>query len=415
MDDLVDLSVVVRRVVAARVRDTHLVEDLTQEALVHVAAADPRLSPSARQAYAIVTARNVIVSHARAASLHERHAHRLVDYTTFSGPEQLTLEQEETDALATALQHLAADERDLLLRHEAGGTSLEALAEETGISSGAIGMRLARARATLRLEFLLVFRRVELPTQRCRPVLLALSAGDRRRQDSLDAAGHLVRCWTCAQLAEPVTERRRGIAAWLFVPAAEAVRRTARSLRHNPVTQVVTASVVVVAIVATAVATRSDDPPPAAAPPPVTTAAAEPAPASVVTTEPAPPLSAAATPTPSTSRQVVTTTAAVAPCPAPAPLDELEPALDCPFGPTTLTVTDVPADEGFWAETATADDVWVQLTGDGESPVDIAAGRAVVVVGTVADPAGAGPVASDPRVLAAGYILQVRYSDVVAA
>jgi hypothetical protein len=70
------------------------------------------------------------------------------------------------------------------------------------VTSGAIAMRLARARATLRLEFLLAVRRVELPTDRCRLVLLALSAGDRRRQPKLDAAGHLDTCPTCAALAQ---------------------------------------------------------------------------------------------------------------------------------------------------------------------------------------------------------------------
>jgi hypothetical protein len=40
-------------------------------------------------------------------------------------------------------------------------------------------------------------RRVELPTARCQPVLLALSAGDRRRQLALDAGGHLMQCPTC--------------------------------------------------------------------------------------------------------------------------------------------------------------------------------------------------------------------------
>ncbi|MBA2386383.1 MAG: sigma-70 family RNA polymerase sigma factor, partial [Acidimicrobiia bacterium] len=259
MEPRLDLNHVVRRVIAARVRDSHLVEDLSQETLVRVAAAQPRLAPDALQAYAIVTARNVIISHARTESVHDRHSHRLVDYTTLEGPEELALEREETNALATALQQLDEADRDWLLRHEAEGISTDTLAGEAGISSGAAAMRLARARATLRVEFVVAFRRVQLPTARCRPVLLSLSAGDRRRQGLLDAAGHLVRCPTCAQLARPVTERRRGIAAWLIVPAAEAVRRAFASLRRNRSTQIAVLGATTVAAVGIVILTLPED------------------------------------------------------------------------------------------------------------------------------------------------------------
>src|SRR5215207_8287239 len=141
VDDLGELEEVVRRVVAARVRDAHLIEDLTQETLVHVAAANPQLSPGARQGYAIVTARNVVVSHARSESVHDRHAHRLVEYTSIDGPEQLTLEREETAALAAALGRLDPEDRRLLVRHEADGTPIETLAREAGTSPGATSMR----------------------------------------------------------------------------------------------------------------------------------------------------------------------------------------------------------------------------------------------------------------------------------
>jgi serine/threonine-protein kinase RsbT len=40
-------------------------------------------------------------------------------------------------------------------------------------------------------------------------VLLALSAGDRRRQRDLDAGGHLLACSWCARLSEPLLDRRR--------------------------------------------------------------------------------------------------------------------------------------------------------------------------------------------------------------
>jgi RNA polymerase sigma factor (sigma-70 family) len=396
MDDLADLAVVVRRVVAARVRDVHLVEDLTQETLVHVAAADPRLAPDARAAYAIVTARNVVVSHARSTAIHDRHAHRLVDYTSLTGPEELTLEREESDALAEALQQLDGNDRDLLLRHEAYGDSTEVLAAENATTSGAVAMRLARARATLRLEFLLAFRRIELPTQRCRPVLLALSAGDRRRQQNLGVAAHLLRCATCAQLAEPVTERRRGLAGWFFVPAADALRRGWRSLRHNHVTQAVAAAVTAVAVAAVIILAQPSNDAPVAARPPITAA----------------PVPIPATTAPSTT--AVTTAPSVAACPPPAPLDQLDPAttpLGCPVAPTVLTVTDVPADEGFWATTTDAD-VWVQLVGDGESPIEIVAGAPVTISGATGDPTSIGPIASDPRIAGGAWVVQVDFAAI---
>ena len=44
-------------------------------------------------------------------------------------------------------------------------------------------------------------------------MLLALSAGDRRRQRDLDAGGHLLECDWCARLSEPLFDRRR-TASW---------------------------------------------------------------------------------------------------------------------------------------------------------------------------------------------------------
>lgn len=400
MEDLTELSDVVRRVIAARVLDRHLVEDLTQETLLRVAAADPRLAPAARRAYAIVTARNLIISHARKESVHERHAHRVVDYRTLDGPEEVILEREETEALASALQQLEDDDRDLLLRHEAGGVPTTDLAVEQGTSTGAIAMRLARARAALRLEFVLAFRRIELPTQRCRVVLQAMAAGDRRRQGSLDAAGHLLRCPTCAQLARPVTERRRGIAAWLFIPVGEALRRAVRSLRSSRLTQSAVTAVATVAVVAGVVIARPGTADRDAVPAPTTTLLTATTPAATATTA-----VTGVAPAPTTVPQ----------CPAPLPLDQVDPMTEigCPIAPTTLTATAVPDDEGFWAQTDAAQPVWVQLIGEGESPIDIVAGARLVVTGMISEPA-AGPIAVDPRIGNAGYILQVAFTDIAA-
>src|SRR3954471_59658 len=245
-DGLVELPTVVRRRLRSRTPDAHLVEDITQETMLRVAVAQPNLEPAALRAYAIVTARNSFNAHLRNESTARRHAHRVVDYTTLDGAEELTLEREETDALAEALDVLDETDRRLLLDHEVDQIDVATLADREGTTPGAVAMRLARARAELRLEFLLAFRHVELPTQRCRPVLLAISSGDQRRQHDIDVAGHLASCWVCADLADPLLKRRRGAAArWLF-PIAAWFRRAGHRLRTSRSTQAITATAVVV-------------------------------------------------------------------------------------------------------------------------------------------------------------------------
>jgi len=391
LDDLIDLEAVIRRVITARVNDAHLVEDLTQETLVHVAAADPKLGAGARRGYAIVTARHLVISHARGQAIHDRHAHRLVDYTNLDGPEELTLEREETEALTEALQRLEPVDRQLLIRHEAGGAALDTLAREAGTSTGAVAMRLARARAQLRVEFVLAFRRVRLPTRQCRPVLIALSAGDRRSQDRVKAAQHLVRCPTCASLAQPLTERRRGIALWLLLPVAEAARRALGLFRRSHLVQAATVAAIAAAATVAVVAARDGSSPPTAAP------------SATPTLRPQP---LAAAPQPTTTPPPTTTA-----CPPPAPLNAAS-VLGCPIGDTVVVAVEVPADEGFWGQTSDGQTIWVHLVGDGESPVEIVPGTALTISGTVAPADPGDPITTDPRVEATGRILETPYDAV---
>jgi serine/threonine-protein kinase RsbT len=72
-----------------------------------------------------------------------------------------------------------------------------------------VAAQLNRTRARLRVEYLLAIERVEPPTEWCRPVLLAISGGDRRRQREVDAARHLLECALCARLSEPLVGRGR--------------------------------------------------------------------------------------------------------------------------------------------------------------------------------------------------------------
>ena len=96
----------------------------------------------------------------------------------------------------------------MLLAHEVDGTGTAELAASRGTTPGAIAAQLNRTRAKLRVEYLLADGAVTPPTDQCRPVLFALSAGDRRRQRELDTAGHLLDCDGCLELSIALFERR---------------------------------------------------------------------------------------------------------------------------------------------------------------------------------------------------------------
>jgi len=208
-DDVVELAPLLRRVIAARVRDSHVVEDLVQETLTRVMAARQRLEPRTLAPYAVVTARNLIRSLATSQDRSRRHAHRLIDLREPVLPEEEALRREESRAITTALGRLAQQDQEALVAHELEGTDTSTLAASRDSTPGAVAAQLSRARARLRVEYLLELEQDEPPTPRCRPVLLALSAGDRRRQRDLDAGGHLLTCAWCARLSEPLVDRRR--------------------------------------------------------------------------------------------------------------------------------------------------------------------------------------------------------------
>ncbi len=235
---LVELRALVRRVVAARVADLDTVDDLVQETLARVLAAKARLHEEAWAPYAVVTARNLVRALGREEDRRRRHAHRLVERATATPPDEEVVRQEEREAVTIALGRLPPRDRRALVSHEAEGTSTSSLAEESGSTPEAAAVRLARARARLRVEYVLALRRVELPTPQCRSVLLALSSGDRRRQQALQAGEHLLACECCAELSAPLLKRSRPLAAlWPLVavgrlielvrrPSAKAVRWT---------------------------------------------------------------------------------------------------------------------------------------------------------------------------------------------
>jgi RNA polymerase sigma factor (sigma-70 family) len=208
-DDVVELAPLLRRVIGARVHDRQVVEDLVQETLTRVMAARRRLEPRTLAPYAVVTARNLTRSMATSEDRSRRHAHRLIDLREPVLPEEEALRREESRAITTALGQLPQQDREALVAHEVEGMDTATLARSRDSTPGAVAAQLSRARARLRVEYLLELEQAEPPTARCRPVLLALSAGDRRRQRDLDAGGHLLACAWCARLSEPLLDRRR--------------------------------------------------------------------------------------------------------------------------------------------------------------------------------------------------------------
>jgi RNA polymerase sigma factor (sigma-70 family) len=218
-DDLQNLGQVVRRVARARGADSHTADDIAQETLARLLSAGDRLEPAARLPWVITTAGNLLVNLHREADRARRHQHRLLDLTAAPGPEHELIALDEATAVRAALSELDETERQLLVDHLEGASTID-LASSAESSAGAVAARLNRTRARMRLDYLLALRRVELPSVGCRRVLLAVSAADQRRQQSLGAAGHLAQCPTCAALVTPLAERKSrlaGIAAAPFV------------------------------------------------------------------------------------------------------------------------------------------------------------------------------------------------------
>jgi RNA polymerase sigma factor (sigma-70 family) len=205
--DVAALIPMVRRIVAARVPDAATVDDLVQETLTRVLAASGRVEPGMLEPYAIVTARNVVASLWREQDRQQRNQHRVLDLSPSAPVDDGLLAREEQSAVVEALSRLSDRERETLLAHEVAGQDTRSLAGQLGSTAGAVAAQLNRSRARLRVEYLLALEQTEPPTDRCRPVLLAVSSGDRRRQREVDAGRHLLECELCARLSEPLLER----------------------------------------------------------------------------------------------------------------------------------------------------------------------------------------------------------------
>ncbi len=198
---------IVRRVVRARVSDPAVAEDLVQETLVRVLAKANRVAPGMLEPYAIVTARNIVRSLWIERDRQRRNQHRVLELAPSEAPDEQVLKNVDAEAVSAALGRLTDRERATLLAHEVSGQDTRSLASDLGVSAGAVAAQLNRSRARLRVEYLLALHGVDPPTDRCRPVLLALSAADRRRQTEVGAPRHLLECEVCAGLSGPLLDR----------------------------------------------------------------------------------------------------------------------------------------------------------------------------------------------------------------
>jgi RNA polymerase sigma factor (sigma-70 family) len=199
------------------------VDDLVQDCLERLLRACGRLAPETVLPFGIVTARNLVASRARTAARQDAAGPRLPDVRDPDHPEEVVLTREARRAMTAALARLSPQERgDILAYHDE--TSRAAVARP-GESAGALRIRMSRTRAKLRLEYLLVFRGIDLPTEQCRKVLIAVSGSDARRQRALDAGRHLLDCDIRAALCEPLERRSialtavslpAGLAAWIL-------------------------------------------------------------------------------------------------------------------------------------------------------------------------------------------------------
>lgn len=168
---IVDLVPTVRKVVGARIRDPHVVDDLVQETLTRVMAAHERVEADTLAPYAAVTARNLMASFAQRNDRARNTAHLLADPDLSAPPGDDLLRQEERSVVGAALARLPSGDRDMLIAHEVEAQDTKTLAADRGSTPGAAAAQLSRTRAKLRVEYLFAQEHIEPPSDRCRPVL----------------------------------------------------------------------------------------------------------------------------------------------------------------------------------------------------------------------------------------------------
>jgi RNA polymerase sigma factor (sigma-70 family) len=364
---------VIRRVVAARAANHADIDDLVQDCLERLLVARERLAPEAVLPYAVVTARNLVSSHARTASRRAAAAPRVLDVAEPERPDDVLLAGEARAAMTAALARLSDQERRDILAYYSDGAPAGAQSRE---SRGALRVRMARTRAKLRLEYLLAFRHLELPSPACRTVLLAISAGDTRRQRELGAGQHLLDCATCATLSEPLDRRSVALTA-IAVPGALAAWAAGKARAH-PVPTAVSVAAGSAAVAAAAVVGPQLARPAPAAPAHVQVSST---PAAIIS-------------------QLSVAGHAVSDAEA---QRSLRPLIGRTATATGVTVVAAVTRNGFWVGSSRGQ-IWVQLAGP-LRPLRIRAGDRVRFTGTITGnppsyPAQAGAHGSDATLLA---------------
>ena len=379
VEDLVALEAPLRRYVLSRTGDPDLADDIVQETLLRTLTAAGSLEIETLTAYAIVVARNEINAHARSNTTARRHLPRLVDLTQPPRPEEMTTAKESREALAAALSTLPARTRLLLLAHDVHDQPLAEMAKEQDVRPGTLAMQLHRTRARLRVDYVLALRRATLPTSRCRPVLLAISAGDKRQQHGLNSGQHLSECTVCDDLSVPLLTRDRtlaGFVPWLALGAPQGAIEG--FLRRQPGISTAGAVAVVAAGVFGITQVAGDHGPPqgVTAPAPAVISATSASP----TTPATPPASPAGAASPAAVPNLSSFGRAVVPA-----RRQLGAAASAPAVADAVVVVAVPGNEGFWVGDAGAAGarIWVQMTGRGESPLQVTAGMRLSFHGTI--------------------------------
>jgi RNA polymerase sigma factor (sigma-70 family) len=246
-------------------------DDVVQETIARLIPRLDSLDPDVAIAYAVVIAKNIIRSQARREARASRLNHKMAESSVDNHVSDELDAREERDALKRALAQFKRSDAELLVAHHVREEDLVALAQAHQTSEGALAVRLARIRSQLRVEYLIAYRHAVPPTTRCRPVLVSLSAGDKRRQLRLGAADHLVECAMCADLAPALLERSRGLVVVLPFALLGQSRRALRHLMQHPGQGVVVGGAAACAAVVAMQIHQSPSPRPAVLPVTTTT------------------------------------------------------------------------------------------------------------------------------------------------
>lgn len=387
-EDLVALQGPLRRFVASRVGDSHVVDDIVQETMLRMLEVAPRLDEEVLGAYSFTVARNLIYGGARSQATARRNLPRMLDRREPVQPEDAATQAESRRALGAALAKVSPSVRAQLLARDVDRRPLHEVAGDSNLTSGVLASQLHRTRAKLRVDYVLALRKVELPTKTCEKVLVAISAADRRRQANLQAGQHLDTCSVCSDLSLPLVSRDHALAGWAPIPLLALGSLHGHLARvacaHPRATNTAAAGAVVAAAVAAAFVVAAPAVSPAQSV--STSATGTAAPASPATDAPAviPPSQSARTPT---TAPVADDAAGANAPPNPVVPDltrtggsviadaaELAPLAGGPVHARGVLVLSVPTDEGFWVGRTDAR-IWVRLAVSGESAVQIKAGQ----------------------------------------